>query len=231
MPTVSWRTAPPLPFALLPTCSSLDQYLDLTDGERKRLPLEMNLCSAMSAILSARGENMKRSVFLLVLLIASVREATAAPQAAESAEGEIRSMMAQARQASLEGDSNKIASLMADEYVQTDISGHVQDKSTWLKQYFDPISELIKAGKFRWEVYERKDVQIRVYGDSAVVIGALDAKGSRARWMPQTQTWAADPSATFSGTLRFTHVYIRRNGKWLLVALHNAVPVSTAPTK
>ena len=174
---------------------------------------------------------MKRSLFLLVLLIVSVWEATEAPQAAESAEGEIRSMMAQAGQASLEGDSNKIASLMADEYVQTDISGHVQDKSTWLKQYFDPISELIKAGKFRWEVYERKDVQIRVYGDSAVVIGALEAKGSGARWIPQSQTWATDPNATFSGTLRFTHVYIKRNGKWLLVALHNAVPVSAAPTK
>lgn len=174
---------------------------------------------------------MKKPLLFLALLIVSVWDAPAAPQAAESAEGEIRSVMAQARRASLEGDSNKIASLMADEYLQTDISGHVQDKSTWLKRYFDPISELIKAGKFRWDIYERKDVQVRVYGDSAVVIGALEAKGSGARWMPQSQTWAADPNAAFSGTLRFTHVYIKRNGKWLLVALHNAVPISTVPPK
>jgi len=166
----------------------------------------------------------------MFLLILSVWERPAALQAEVPAEGEIRSIMAQARQASLDGDSNKIASLIADEYLQTDISGHVQDKSTWLKQYFDPIAELIKAGKFRWEVYERKDVQIHTFGDSAVVIGALEAKGSGARWMPQSQTWTADPNVTFSGTLRFTHVYIRRNGK-LLVALHKAVPVSPPPSK
>jgi hypothetical protein len=43
--------------------------------------------------------------------------------------------------------------------------------------------------------------------------------------------WAADPNASFSRTLRFTHLYVRRNGKWLLAALHNSVPVSPAPSK
>ncbi len=174
---------------------------------------------------------MKRSFLLLALLVLCVCEVPSTPQAAQSAEEEIRSVMAQARQASLEGNSNKIASLIADEYLQTDISGHVQDKSTWLTEYFDPIARLIKAGKFHWELYERRDLRIRTYGDSAVVIGALEAKGRGARWLPQTQTWAADPNATFSGTLRFTHVYIKRHGKWLLVALHNAVPVSTTSAK
>ena len=176
----------------------------------------------------ARGANNENVFPVAALLTVSLGKVPAAAQAAESAESEIRSIMAQARQASLQGDSNKIAGLIADEYLQTDISGYVQDKSTWLKQYFDPVAELIKAGKFRWELYERKDVQIRTYGDSAVVIGALEAKGSGARWVPENQTWAA---ATFSGTLRFTHVYIKRNGKWLLVALHNSVPLSPAPTK
>jgi ketosteroid isomerase-like protein len=174
---------------------------------------------------------MKTSLLLLFLLISPVWERPAVSQEEASAEAEIRSIMAQARQASVEGDSKKIASLIADEYLQTDISGHVQDKSTWLKQYFDPIAELIRAGKFRWELYERKDVQIHTFGNSAVVIGALEAKGTGARWMPQSQSWSADPNATFSGTLRFTHVYIKRDGKWLLVALHNAVPVSPLPSK
>jgi hypothetical protein len=153
------------------------------------------------------------------------------PQEADSPEAQIRSVMARALKASLEGDSDTIASLMVDEYVQTDISGHVQDKSTWLKEYFHPIAELIRAGKFRWEVYDRKDVQIQVYNDSAVAIGALEAKGTGARWAPQTHTWIADPNASFGGTLRFTHVYVRRNGKWLLAALHNAIPVSPPAPK
>jgi hypothetical protein len=34
---------------------------------------------------------------------------------------------------------------MADEYLQTDISG-----IAWLNEYFNPLAELIKAEKFRW---------------------------------------------------------------------------------
>jgi len=139
--------------------------------------------------------------------------------------------MAQLKTAALQGDSETTANLMTEEYLQTDISGHVQDKQDWFKNYFSPIATLIKAGKFRWDTYERKNLRFRVYGESAVVIGELEAKGSGARWMPQTQSWEADSNATFSGTLHFTHVYVKRNGRWLLAALHNAVPVSAPAAK
>ncbi len=98
-----------------------------------------------------------------------------------------------------------------------------------MKEYFIPLAALIKAGTFRWDVFEHNDVQYHLYGDCAVVTGALHAKGTGATFVPQRHTGVADPHATFNGTLRFTHVYVRRNGKWLLAALHNAVPV-TAPT-
>jgi hypothetical protein len=78
---------------------------------------------------------------------------------ADSAEAELRAAMAERLQASLQGDSTKAASLMADDYIQTDISGHVQDKATWFREYFDPVGELIRTGKFRWEVYEQKELQ------------------------------------------------------------------------
>jgi hypothetical protein len=55
----------------------------------------------------------------------------------------------------------------------------------------------------------------------------LELKGSGARPTPQ-HTWVADPDAHVSLTLRFTRVYIKRNGKWLLAALHNAVPLPPA---
>jgi uncharacterized protein (TIGR02246 family) len=168
------------------------------------------------------------TVSLLIVFVCTI---VMISQASGSAESEIQSVMGEARNASLEGDSAKIAALMTDDYLQTDISGHVQDKATWFKEYFNPIAELIKAGKFRWVVYERKDVQIRLHGDSAVVIGALEAKGSGARWDPPTHTWVADPNATLSGTFRFTQVYVRRDGKWLLAALQNAAPVSPPAEK
>ena len=172
---------------------------------------------------------MRLGIVAVCLLMMCVQMAPT--EGTDPPETELRVVMAERLEASLQGDSDKAASLMADEYLQTDISGHVQDKATWFKEYFNPLAELIRAGKFRWEVYDQKELQFRTYSDSAVVVGVLEAKGSGAKWVPQSHTWAADPNARFSGTLRFTHVYIKRNGKWLLAALHNAVPFAPPPSK
>src|SRR5262249_15862468 len=85
--------------------------------------------------------------------------------------------------------------------------GLVQNKETWLKNYFIPLAELIKAGKFRWETYDLKDLEIRIHGDTGIVVGALEAKGSGARFDVERHTWVADPNASFAGKLRFTRVY------------------------
>jgi Domain of unknown function (DUF4440) len=90
-----------------------------------------------------------------------------------SSEAELRAAMAERLKASIDGDTEKIASSLADEYLQTDIYGYVQDKNAWLNEYFKPLASLIKAGKFHWEVYEQKDVQLHIFGDAAVVIGSL----------------------------------------------------------
>jgi hypothetical protein len=139
-----------------------------------------------------------------------------------SPEVELRSVMAELHKAALEGDTEKTASLMTDEYVQTDISGHFQEKTEWLNTYANPLVDLIKAGKFHWEVYEEKDVQIRIYSDAAAVMGTFELKAAGARWGAQ-HTWVADPDAHPGATLCFTRVFIRRNGKWLLAAIHNAL--------
>ena len=140
-----------------------------------------------------------------------------------SGEGELRATMEDCRKAGVDGDIEKMAACLTDDYHQTDISGDVQDKQTWLNEYFKPLAELIKSGKFRWETYERTDVQIRIHGNCAVVIGALRLKGVGARPGPQ-HAWVPDPEYVLQGTLRFTHVYLRENGKWRLTALHNQMP-------
>ena len=140
-----------------------------------------------------------------------------------SSEIELRETMAELHKAALEGDTEKTASLMADDYLQTDVSGHVQDKTAWLNEYARPLAELIKSKKFRWETYEETEVHLHVYDDAAVVMGTLDLKGVGARW-GAGHTWVADPNAHPSLTLSFTRVFIRRNGKWMLAAIHNVVP-------
>jgi hypothetical protein len=175
-------------------------------------------------------------VVFLVLAMCTLSTLNASKVAADtvkspdgtSTEAELRAMMEECRKASLQGDTERIANCLADEYRQTDISGYVQDKTTWVNEYFKPLADLIQQGKFRWEIYERKDMQFQMYRDCAVVIGALELKGSGARPTPQ-HTWVADPNASFIGTLRFTHVYVKHNGKWLLAALHNQLPSASAP--
>jgi hypothetical protein len=119
----------------------------------------------------------------------------------------------------LAGDTDVVERLTADEYVQTDISGYVQDKSAWLNEYFRPLAMLMKAGKFRWDKYEEKDVQIRVFGTTAVVTGSMSLKGMGAK--PSGHTWVESPEMTFTGTLRFTRVWVNRDGTWRLAALQN----------
>jgi ketosteroid isomerase-like protein len=149
----------------------------------------------------------------------------------QSAEADLRATIEELRTASVKGDTQKIVASMTDDYLQTDISGVVQDKETWLKNYCMPLADLIKAGKFRWDTYDVKDLEIRIHGDTGIAIGALEAKGSGARFDIEQHTWVADPNATFAGKLRFTRVYIRQHGKWLLAALQNAVPLSPAAKK
>lgn len=144
-----------------------------------------------------------------------------------TAESELRAVMAEMQKASMEGDETTVANSMADDYLQTDISGYRQDKTTWLKEYFRPLADLIKAGKFHWDEYERTNLQFRIHGDCAIITGDLQLKGAGAKPGPQ-HTWLADPTASFSGTLHFTHVYMKQNGKWLLAALHNQMAPSSA---
>ena len=58
-----------------------------------------------------------------------------AQTADSSSEAELRATMAECRSAALEGDLEKIAGCLADQYLQTDIAGYVQDKTAGLNEY------------------------------------------------------------------------------------------------
>jgi uncharacterized protein (TIGR02246 family) len=165
--------------------------------------------------------------FCSVLGLHAQSQGNPSPKAKSSAQAELRDAMAELRKASLAGDTERVASLIADDYLQTNVSGQVQDKSAWLAEYFKPLAALIKAGTLHWETYEDEDVRIRIFGDAAVLIGRLTVKATGAK--PGAQTWEASPGSSFGGSLRFTRVWIKRDGRWLLAAVHNALPPSPPP--
>ena len=66
---------------------------------------------------------------------------------------------------------------------------------------------ILRSGKVRFERYETSDIRIRVYDDAAVVTGRLQ-RTRNAHGQEANDNW------------RFTKVYIRRGGKWQVVAWH-----------
>jgi len=55
--------------------------------------------------------------------------------------------MTELRGANIQGNVDTVANSITDDYIQTDINGYRQDKTTWLNEYFKPLADLIKAGQ------------------------------------------------------------------------------------
>lgn len=88
---------------------------------------------------------------------------------------------------------------LADEYVLVTPTGATKTKR-------DVIRELATPG-MKMEPFEPFDVQVRMYGDAAVVTGRM-----RQRFVLGGIRYAND--------LRYTDVYVKRKGRWQLVSAH-----------
>ncbi len=116
-----------------------------------------------------------------------------------------------------------MAQLMSEDYLQTDVSGNVYDKQTWLGEFYRRISPLLTSGKTRFLTFDRSDIVVRDFGDTVVIAGNGSQK------MLGVNPW--NPNATYSPgppvTFRFTQVWIKRGGAWKLAVVHNAVPTES----
>ena len=65
--------------------------------------------------------------------------------------------------------------------------------------------EGFKSGKIKFESRELSDLEVRVYGNTAVVTGQVKQKST-------------NDGADTSGENRFTRVYVKQNGRWVSVA-------------
>jgi hypothetical protein len=119
----------------------------------------------------------------------------------------------------LSGDPNLIAEFMTDDYLQTDINGLVQDKKTWLANYYRPMAAELKAGHLRWDLFQRSELKTRLMNNVVVIIGNL-----RYRCVTQTPEIA---QALDAHVLHFTHVWAMRDTRWKLAVVHNAGAIAT----
>lgn len=103
--------------------------------------------------------------------------------------------------AHLRADATALDLLWADDLIVTVPDMPVMNK--------DEALTLVRSGKMKFRRYQTSDLRTRIYGDTAVVTGQL----SRER---ETVT------NEFEDDWRFTKVYVRRKGKWLVVAWHGS---------
>jgi hypothetical protein len=88
---------------------------------------------------------------------------------------------------------------LADDYVLITPAGATRTKR-------DVIRELVTPG-LKMDPFEPADVQIRIYGDAAVITGRM-----LQRFIIGNTRYAND--------LRYTDVYVKRKGRWTLVSAH-----------
>jgi ketosteroid isomerase-like protein len=98
-----------------------------------------------------------------------------------------------------------LSSLLAEDYVITTEDGNTYSKVGFVSHNAQPSEKV--------EIAEMSDLKIRLHGDTAVVTGTYHERG-------------VSGGKPYDYHDRLTDVWMKINGKWLLIASHYSVPTS-----
>jgi uncharacterized protein (TIGR02246 family) len=140
------------------------------------------------------------SVVVLVLTVA-VQAQTPVQTQTQSVEEEIKKLEKEIGHAWAARDVASYDRILADDYMWTDFDGTVWTKAQDLED--------LKSGTVVNTSYAVDDWKVRVYGDAAVVTGRTTVK----------ETWKGKD---VSGQYRYTDTWVKRGGRWQLVASHTS---------
>ena len=121
---------------------------------------------------------------------------------ADTTKEEIRVLENTRNEAIVRGDAATLERMTSDDYTFITLRGELRTKAEIVKGF--------SSGAFKYASREISDLNIRVYGDTAVVTGRSTQKGT-------------ENGKDYSGDYRFTRVYVKRNRQWLTVALQATV--------
>ena len=114
-------------------------------------------------------------------------------------EDELLKLEKEFAEAIVSNDLEGIGRLVTDDWIIIGPNGEIVDRARFL--------EVIKSGALTHDMMESEDFRVRVYGDSAVVIGVTRTKG---KFMGRE----------FSTQERATDVFVKRDGRWQCVLTH-----------
>ena len=139
---------------------------------------------------------MNRFAAVVVVALATLTAASAHAQGG-SVEEQIMKMERDRALAVVKADVAMLEGVTSDDYILINANGQMSDKATTMRN--------IKTGVIKLTANEVSDMKVRVYGDTAVVMGKSTAKGSIG-------------GRALTGPVMFTRVLVKKNGKWQAVA-------------
>ncbi|HEX7961814.1 MAG TPA: nuclear transport factor 2 family protein, partial [Terriglobales bacterium] len=115
---------------------------------------------------------MKRILLLTiaVLTLSCLLMAQAKTQKNSNVADEIKKLEQQRNEAILKGDTATLDKLTSDDYTNTTAQGKVEKKAE--------IMDGFKSGKIKFDSRELSDLDVRVYGNTAVVTGEVNQKAT-----------------------------------------------------
>ena len=102
------------------------------------------------------------------------------------------------RDAVMRQDIVAIGRILADDFIATSSHGEIRDKAK-------EIDDIRPAPDFKVEAFNLDDINVRLFGNSAVVTG-------------RSTLQVAFKGQSNTSVFRYTRVYVRRNGLWQAVA-------------
>lgn len=136
------------------------------------------------------------AALLLVTGFADLRAQANAP--GSTAEDSVRAVELARGQALLRADTAALSRMVADEFTEVSRLGTLRTRAANLRE--------IATGVLRLTSVRYDSLTVRLYGDVAVLQGIADNAGSYGG-MP------------FSGRIRYTRVFVRRDGRWQAVTM------------
>lgn len=133
----------------------------------------------------------------------------------DSAQQQVQQAIRQFGEAWARNDLATLDRMLAPEYLHTDIRGQALNKTEWLAYVKSRKSRGITNADIEFD-----DVKVHIYGDVAIATGLNRLKGPA-----YGDEAERGHSQNAIHSLRFTQVWVRRQGRWLRITFQ-ATPIA-----
>src|SRR5712692_6150856 len=116
---------------------------------------------------------------------------------AANVEEELKKLETNRAAAAVKGDVATLEKQTSDDYTFINLYGQMADKSQMINAF--------RTGQTKLTSNELSDMKVRVYGNTAVITGKVDVKGTLG-------------GKDTNGEIMFTRVYVKKGGQWQSVA-------------